>query len=108
MLDVDGVKVGTLICQDDNFVDIARAYARAGAGLLVVPSFEGPSSVAPYHFENSRLRSIENSVALVRATAQGQSAAFAPGGFLVASRDGMLAGVGVLMTDVPIRSEGHL
>jgi len=102
IFDVDGVRVGTLICQDDNFVDLARAYSARGVQLLVIPTFEGPAAVAPYHFRNSVLRAIENPVALLRAAAQGQSAAIAPGGEVVASLDHAVFGAGVLTANIPI------
>ena len=103
LFDIENVRVGAMICQDDNFRDLARAYARAGADLLVVPTFEGPPSVAPYHFENSRLRSIENSVALLRATAQGTSVLFAPGGFGTSSMNPGPEGSGLLVASVAVR-----
>jgi apolipoprotein N-acyltransferase len=107
VFEVDGVSVGVMICQDDNFRDIARAYARRGVQLVVVPTFEGPPSVAPYHLRNSVLRTIENPIALVRATAQGQSAAIAPGGSIVAVFDHARDGAGVLVADVPIAERGR-
>jgi apolipoprotein N-acyltransferase len=102
MVDVDGVRVGTLICQDDNFSDLARSYAALGAQLLVVPTFEGPPAVAPYHLRNSALRAIENPIALVRAVAQGDSAAIAPGGKIIDSFEPDRHGAGVMVTDVPV------
>jgi len=102
--EIEGVRVGVMICQDDNFRDLARAHAHAGADLLVVPSFEGPPSVAPYHLENSRLRSIESSVALLRATAQGTSVLFGPGGFSLGSMTPKRGGSGVLIASVPVCS----
>jgi apolipoprotein N-acyltransferase len=102
VFEVHGVRVGTLICQDDNFSDLARAYAALGAQLLVVPTFEGPPAVAPYHLRNSALRAIENPLALVRSTAQGESAAIAPGGRIIDSFDPKPVGAGLLVTDVPV------
>ena len=99
---VDGVRIGVAICQDDNFRDVARAYARRGVQLLVVPTLEGPPEVAPYHFRNSVLRTIENPMALVRATAGGQSAVIAPGGEIVASFDHARKGSGLLLAKVPV------
>jgi apolipoprotein N-acyltransferase len=104
IVEIGGVKVGVAICQDDNFRDIARAYARRGAQILVVPTLEGPPAVAPYHLRNSVLRTIENPMALVRATPQGQSAAIAPGGQIVALFDHAQRGIGVLVADVPVET----
>lgn len=107
IFEVDGVRVGTMICQDDNFRDIARAYYERGAELLVVPTFEGPAAVAPYHLRNSVLRAIENPVALLRAVAQGQSAVVAPGGRVMFTFDHSLRGAGVLTADIPLAGRGH-
>jgi len=104
IVEIGGVRVGVAICQDDNFRDIARVYARRGAQILVVPTLEGPPAVAPYHLRNSVLRTIENPMALVRATAQGQSAAIAPGGQIVALFDHAQRGSGVLVADVPVET----
>ena len=105
VVDVDGVRVGTLICQDDNFSDLARTYAALGAQLLVVPTFEGPAAVAPYHLRNSALRAMENPIALVRSVAQGESAAIAPGGKIIDSFEPDRVGAGVMVTDVPVVDE---
>jgi apolipoprotein N-acyltransferase len=102
VVDVDGVRVGTLICQDDNFSDLARTYAALGAQLLVVPTFEGPPAVAPYHLQNSALRAIESPIALVRSVAQGESAAIAPGGKIIDYFEPDRLGAGVMVTDVPV------
>jgi apolipoprotein N-acyltransferase len=102
VVDVDGVRIGTLICQDDNFSDLALAYAVLGAQLLVVPTFEGPPAVAPYHLRNSALRAIESPIALVRSVAQGESAAIAPGGKIIDSFEPDRLGAGVMVTDVPV------
>jgi apolipoprotein N-acyltransferase len=102
VFDVSGVRVGALICQDDNFSDLTRAYVALGAQLLVVPTFEGPAEVAPYHLRNSALRAIEQPIALVRSAAQGESAAIAPGGKIIDSFEPDPHGAGVMVTDVPV------
>jgi len=101
IFDVDGVRVGTMICQDDNFRDLTEAYVRAGIDLVVVPTNEGPPEVAPYHYRNARLRTIEFPVTLVRAAARGTSAVVAPGGTVVAAIDHPREGAGVVVADAP-------
>jgi len=54
--EVDGHRVGALICQDDNYSDVAREYARVGAELLISPTFEGPLATGPHHMANATLR----------------------------------------------------
>jgi hypothetical protein len=93
---------GRSFFQDDNFSDLARTYAALGAQMLVVPTFEGPPAVAPYHLRNSALRAIENPIALVRSVAQGESSAVAPGGRIIDSFEPDRLGPGVMVTDVPV------
>ena len=99
-VDIDGVRVGAMICQDDNFTDIARHYKRAGAQLVVVPNYEWPEEVAPYHFENSLLRPIEFGYGLVRAAANGTSAIVSAGGKIVARTNHNDVGASVIVADV--------
>lgn len=101
VFEVDGVRVGTMICQDDNFRDLTRAYVRRGVDLVVVPTNEGPPAVAPYHYRNARLRTIELPVTLVRAAARGTSAVVAAGGEVVAELEHPLEGAGVVVADAP-------
>jgi len=102
LFDVEGVRVGTLICHDDNYPDLARAYSARGAELLAIPTFEGPAAVAPYHLRNTTLRAIENPLALVRAAAQGESAVIAPGGAVLVTFDHSSGGTFVVTADAPI------
>ena len=102
--DVDGVRVGVLICQDDNFSDLWHAHALTGTQLMVVPVFEGPPEVAPYHYRNSLLRTLEEPMALVRAATDGTSAVIAPGARVVAFRNHPTQGTGVVIANVPYDS----
>jgi len=101
VFEVDGARVGTLICQDDNFRDLTRAYVDRGVDLLVVPTNEGPPAVAPYHYRNARLRTLEFPVTLVRAAARGTSAVVTAGGEVIASVEHPIEGAGVVVADVP-------
>jgi apolipoprotein N-acyltransferase len=100
--DLAGVRTGTMICQDDNFTDLARGYGRAGVEILLVPTNDW-REVAPYHLDSTRFRAIETGAALVRATSNGISALVSPRGELLAARDHLAAGAGLLVADVPVR-----
>ncbi len=102
VFEVDGARVGTMICQDDNFRDLARAYADAGVDILVVPTNEGPPTVAPYHYRNSRLRTLELPVTLVRATVEGTSAVIAAGGEVIAAVEHPIDGTRAVVADAPV------
>ncbi|MCC6999297.1 MAG: hypothetical protein IT370_32090 [Deltaproteobacteria bacterium] len=105
--DLAGVHIGGMICQDDNFVDLARGYGRDGASLVVVPTNDW-REVAPYHLENARLRGIENGYALVRAASNGISLIADAGGNVLARADHFRVGTRVLIADVPIGAAGTL
>jgi apolipoprotein N-acyltransferase len=90
-----------MICQDDNFTDIARRYGRAGTRLVAVPTFDW-REVAPFHLENSRFRAVENRYAVVRAAVNGTSAIVSPTGRMLARRDHFTEGDGLIVARVPL------
>jgi apolipoprotein N-acyltransferase len=69
-------KVGVLICFEGIFPDVARAYVRAGAGMLVNitnDAWFGDSSAPYQHLSMTVFRAVENRVPLVRAANTGIS-----------------------------------
>jgi apolipoprotein N-acyltransferase len=101
VVDVAGVKTGTMICQDDNFTDLARGYGRAGVDLLIVPTNDW-REVAPYHLDSNRFRAIETGAAILRAASNGVSALVSPRGELLASHDHNSGGAGVVVAELPV------
>jgi apolipoprotein N-acyltransferase len=91
--------IGAMICQDDNFTDLAREYGRRGVGIVAVPTHDW-REVAPYHLENSRFRAVENRYAVVRAAANGTSAIISRTGRVLASRDHFKEGDGLIVAKV--------
>lgn len=96
-----GFQLGGMICQDDNFTDIARGYGRDGTQVVAVPTNDW-QEVKDYHFENSLFRAIESGYAVVRAASNGVSAIVSPRGEVLATLDHVAAGSGVIVADVPI------
>jgi apolipoprotein N-acyltransferase len=94
------VELGAMICQDDNFTDLARAYGRRAARLLVVPTMDWPA-ISGFHLENAVYRCIENGYAVVRAASGGVSALISPRGELLAAWDHVQAGPGLLSGVIP-------
>ena len=92
-VEVDGVTVGAMICQDDNFQDIARRNSAAGAQVIVVPTNDW-KQVKDYHSENMLYRAVENRVVIVRAASQGISRIIDPRGVVVAESDPFFLGIG--------------
>jgi predicted amidohydrolase len=101
IVDVDGVKVGAMICQDDNFTDVARAYQRAGVQLVVTPTFEMSPAFGALHLRNALLRPIEGRFAYVRAVANGTSAIVSHDGTVLASFNHLSGGAAAIVADVP-------
>ena len=101
LMEVDGIKVGGVICQDDNFPDIARRYARAGTQLLVVPTNDW-KRVKNIHFANHIWRALEFRFALARAASEGISALTSLDGTVETSSDHFQDGAKLLVADVRV------
>ena len=98
---VDGVRAGGMICQDDNFSDIARGYGRDGARVLAVPTNDW-DRVAAFHWSNSRWRALENRYAIVRAASGGISGIASPRGEVTEQSDHFCDGFKMLLCEVPL------
>lgn len=74
---VDGIRLANLICFESAFTEIARAYARDGAGVLVVTtnnrSFRR-SANSVQHLAAGQMRAAETGRPLVQAAISGKSA----------------------------------
>jgi apolipoprotein N-acyltransferase len=101
IIDVDGVRVGAVICQDDNFSDVATRYAVAGAQILISPTFEMSPRLGALHQRNAMLRPIEGGFAYIRGVANGTSAVVSSEGRVIASYDHLARGSGVVVANAP-------
>lgn len=97
---VGDVAVGGMICQDDNFTDLARGYGSKAVPLLAVPTNDW-AAIRGFHLENALFRAIENGYAVARAASNGISALVSPRGEVLASCDHTAAGPRFLVGDVP-------
>jgi apolipoprotein N-acyltransferase len=105
VLELDGHRVGGMICQDDNFTDLSRQYGRLKVNLLAVPTNDW-AQVKDFHLENSLFRPVESGYALVRAASNGVSAIVTARGELLARKDHFVDGPGVLVADLPLYETG--
>ncbi|AYE36123.1 apolipoprotein N-acyltransferase [Borrelia turcica IST7] len=67
-------RLALLICYDDAFTDLARAYKKQGANLLLNfsnDSWSNTNSSEWQHFVVAKFRSIENGIKTIRATNSG-------------------------------------
>lgn len=86
-LEVNGEKIGTLICYEAIFPEIAAEYRRQGARLFVNITNDAwfGETAAPYqHLSMAALRAVENRTYIVRAANTGISAVISPTGEVVA------------------------
>lgn len=75
-LDTEAGKIGVLVCFEGIFPEVARAYVRGGAGMLVNitnDAWFGRSSAPYQHLSMTVFRAVENRVPLVRAANTGIS-----------------------------------
>lgn len=86
---VRGVKVGVMICQDDNYESVARNLSLAGAQIVAVPTFDW-KGVEFAHLNSARNRPREFGFVEARAAIAGVSAIIAPSGELLASRNELI------------------
>ncbi len=98
---IDGIRVGAMICQDDNYTDLSRKYALQHTEVLVIPTNDwGPIRKA--HLQNTIHRAIESRFAIVRAASNGISAIISPEGERLATFDHWRHGAGMIVADVPV------
>ncbi|MHC4815804.1 MAG: apolipoprotein N-acyltransferase, partial [Planctomycetota bacterium] len=105
--DADPPLLGGMICQDDNFTDLARAYGRLKVALVAVPTNDW-RQVKDYHLESGTFRAVENRYAVVRAASNGISAIISPRGEILARVDHFERGPEVIVAEVPLGRGGTL
>ncbi|MBN1126195.1 MAG: hypothetical protein JXA82_14410 [Sedimentisphaerales bacterium] len=98
---IEGIRVGGMICQDDNFTDLSRRYGMKGIGIVAVPTLDW-RAVKKAHLQNSIHRAIESNYGIVRAASNGISAIVSPNGQLLASMDHFRQGPGVIVAEIPV------
>ncbi|GAI75492.1 unnamed protein product, partial [marine sediment metagenome] len=104
IIDVEGVRVGGMICQDDNFTSLSRGYGRRRTSLVAVPTLDW-RVVRNVHFQSSIHRAIESRYAIVRAAANGISAIISPMGRVLARRDHFEQGSGAIVAEAPLYAD---
>ncbi|MGB5039142.1 MAG: apolipoprotein N-acyltransferase [Blastocatellia bacterium] len=90
LVDVEGVRIGTSICFESAFPELAREARRAGATAfinLTNDAWFGPTPMPRQHLAHSVMRSIENGVDQIRVTNAGYSARISPTGQILDSTD---------------------
>lgn len=97
--------LGAMICQDDNFTDLARAYGRLKVNVMAVPTNDW-FQVRHFHLENAVFRGLENGFGMIRAASNGISAIVDAKGRILASKDHFKEGPGVIVAHLPVEAFG--
>jgi len=97
--------LGVMICQDDNFFDLGRAYGRAGVSLMAIPTNDW-RQVREFHLLNTTLRAADSGFAVVRGATNGISAVIDARGRELARMDHTEQGRGMVIADLPVFDGG--
>jgi apolipoprotein N-acyltransferase len=95
-------RLGTAVCFDMDFPSFVNRFARLGADIVVVPSFDS-ERIRPYHTEVGLLRAVENGFSMVRQVSSGASMAVDPWGRVLARQDHFRTADRLMLADVPTR-----
>lgn len=98
---VDGLAVGGMICQDDNFAILTRQYGRSKPAVVLCPTADW-WTIRRAHLQAVRARALECRYGIVRAAACGISAAIDARGHVTARRDHYTDGAGWIVSDIDI------
>jgi apolipoprotein N-acyltransferase len=92
------------ICYDFDYQDLIRQAGRAGADILLDPSWDS-FGMDPMHSHMAALRAVENGAALFRIVDDGLSLAVDHQGRVLAAMDDRtpVGGVSVMVADLPVR-----
>jgi apolipoprotein N-acyltransferase len=106
-VEVNSIKVGSMICHDDNFTHLSREYGRREVAIVAVPTLDW-LQVRSAHLQNSIHRAIESRYAVVRACLNGISTIISPSGDILAIKDHFKEGPGVIIAEIPIYKQQTL
>jgi apolipoprotein N-acyltransferase len=100
-VEVAGVTVGGMICQDDNFMRLTRHYGNLKADVVLCPTADW-WTIRTAHLQAVRARAIEGRYGIARGAANGISAIIGPRGEILAQQDHFRDGPGWVAADVPV------
>ena len=100
-IEVDGLTIGAMICQDDNFSQRTRYYGNLKADIVLCPTADW-WTIKDAHLQAVRARAIECNYGIVRGAACGISAAISARGEVLSERDHYKSGPGYVIEDIAV------
>lgn len=104
MIEVDGIAVGGMICQDDNFARLTRACGRYKTPVVLCPTADW-HTIKDAHMQAVRARAIEGQYSIVRGAANGISAIIDAKGRVLKRMDHYKQGPGYIIADIPVHMQ---
>jgi apolipoprotein N-acyltransferase len=98
---VDGLTVGAMICQDDNFSKLTRYYGNLKADIVLCPTADW-WTIKDAHLQAVRARTIECGYGIVRGAACGISSVISPRGEVLDIHDHYKNGPGTVIDDISV------
>ena len=97
--------LGVMICQDDNFRDLGRRYGQLGVQMVAIPTNDW-REVKDFHLQNTTLRAADSGFAVIRGATNGISAVIDSRGRVLAHRDHVEDGAGLVVADLALHEGG--
>ena len=103
-IEVEGIPICGMICQDDNFSRLTRHYGRSKTPVVLCPTADW-GTIKDAHMQAVRARAIEGKYSIVRGAANGISAISDSKGNILAQMDHYKEGPGYIIADVPANNQ---
>ena len=100
-IQVDGLTIGAMICQDDNFSKRTRHYGNLKADIVLCPTADW-WTIKDAHLQAVRARAIECNYGIVRGAANGISAVISARGEVLSQVDHYTSGPGYVIEDISV------
>ena len=98
-IELDGLTIGAMICQDDNFSRLTRTCGRRKTAVVLCPTADW-WTIKTGHLQAVRARAIECRYPIARGAACGISAIISSRGELLAEQDHYSTGPGLITAEV--------
>lgn len=106
-IEVDGLTIGSMICQDDNFSKLTRYYGNLKTDIVLCPTADW-WTIKNAHLQAVRARAIECKYPIIRGAACGISAAISARGQVLSKRDHYKSGPGYVIAEIDIYENSTL
>jgi apolipoprotein N-acyltransferase len=102
VVEVEGIKLGAVICYDYDFPYLAKEYGDINADIVAVPSSDW-RGIDPLHTRMAAYRAIEQGHSLLRSTRFGLSAAINPYGEMSSQMSSFDKNNKIMIAQLPVK-----